>query len=145
MEWIFCDARENDLKNKKKTKTLKEHSILFREFRSCNQHWEWIVIYDFTVCACASLKSPLSMARIISHLAINIARCDFILPSSNSNVTSVNALDPIIFSKFFFTSLKYLFNFWFVEKAYEKTVALIFWFLPISNFERYHFVLPVAV
>lgn len=54
-----------------------------------------------TVFAWASRKSPFSIARIMSHLVMSMARCAFNLPSSSWNVTSVNACDPMNFSRFF--------------------------------------------
>lgn len=90
MECVFGDAGENDLQK--------------------NESIELVGNGDgdgngiLTTLACASRKSPLSIARIMSHRAINIARCDFICPSSNSNVTSLNVLRLMHFSRFFLTN-----------------------------------------
>lgn len=139
MERIFCNARKNNL-DKSKIEIEIDNELEILRFENGGKKKECFP----TVCSCASLKSPFSIARIISHLAISMARCDFILPSSNSNVTSVNAHVPINFSKFFFTSypknrkkthIKFKF------KILDKLIKL----LPISNFEHYHFVLPVVV
>lgn len=116
------------------------HLIFRISFFALSPGDNWVMhLMKLTVCACASLKSPFSIARIISHLAISIGRCDFIFPSSSSNMTSVNALDPMNFSMFFLTSCE-----WKVSHSigFNRRWVLV---LPISNYECFHSVLPVAV
>lgn len=70
MECIFCYTRKNDLIKLYIYKTLVLVIINIHYFPNRNN----IISIIFTVFECASLKSPLSIARITSHLEISIAR-----------------------------------------------------------------------
>lgn len=75
---------------------------------------------------------------------LNMARCDFICPSSNSNMTSLNALRLTHLSRFFLTN-------WNESKRNEWIMYGQQWMdnsvicLPMHNCEYFHFDLSIVV